>query len=113
VLAGWRIPAGTVVTISPFLLHRHRLLWRDPDAFDPDRFLGANRDAIDRFAYIPFGAGPRVCIGMGFAMIELMVVLGHLLKAYRLDLAPGHQVAPVARITLRPKDGMKMILRRR
>jgi cytochrome P450 len=113
VLAGRRIPAGTVVTISPFLLHRHRLLWRDPDAFDPERFLGANRDAIDRFAYIPFGAGPRVCIGMGFAMIELMVVLGHLLKAYRFDLAPGHQVAPVARITLRPKDGMKMILRLR
>ena len=113
VLAGRRIPAGTVVTISPFLLHRHRLLWRDPDAFDPERFLGANRDSVDRFAYIPFGAGPRVCIGMGFAMIELMIVLGHLLKAYRFDLAPGHPVAPVARITLRPKDGMKMILRRR
>jgi cytochrome P450 len=113
VLAGRRIPAGTIVTVSPFLLHRHRLLWRDPDAFDPERFLPPNRDAIDRFAYIPFGAGPRVCIGMGFAMIELMVVLGHLLKAYRFDLAPGHPVAPVARITLRPKYGMKMILRRR
>jgi cytochrome P450 len=113
VLAGRRIPAGTVVTVSPFLLHRHRLLWRDPDAFDPERFLGANRESIDRFAYIPFGAGPRVCIGMGFAMLEMMAVLGHLLRAYRFDLAPGHPVSPVARITLRPAHGMKMILRRR
>ena len=113
VLAGRRISPGTVVTVSPFLLHRHRLLWRDPDAFDPDRFLGPNRDAIDRYAYIPFGAGPRVCIGMGFAMLEMMTVLGHLLRAYRFDLAPGHPVTPVAHVTLRPAQGMKMILRRR
>jgi len=113
VLAGRRIRAGTVVTVSPFLLHRHRLLWKDPDAFDPERFLGANRDSIDRFAYIPFGAGPRVCIGMGFAMLEMMAMLGHLLHAYRFDLAPGHPVSPVARVTLRPAHGMKMIVRKR
>ena len=68
-----RIPAGTVVTVAPFVLHRHRTLWEDPDAFDPARFLGAHREAIDRYAYIPFGAGPRVCIGMGFAMQMAMV----------------------------------------
>jgi cytochrome P450 len=113
VLAGRRIRAGTVVTVSPFLLHRHRTLWKDPDAFSPERFLGANRETIDRYAYIPFGAGPRVCIGMGFSMLEMMAALGHLLRAFRFDLAPGHRVAPVARITLRPADGMKMILRRR
>ena len=113
VLAGRRIRAGTVVTVSPFLLHRHRTLWKDPDAFDPERFLGANRDSIDRYAYIPFGAGPRVCIGMGFAMLEMMAVLGHLLRSFRFDLAPGHPVSPVARVTLRPAHGMKMILRRR
>ena len=113
VLAGRRIRAGTVVTVSPFLLHRHRTLWKDPDAFDPERFLGANRDAIDRYAYIPFGAGPRVCIGMGFAMLEMTMVLGHLLRALRFELAPGHLVSPVARVTLRPAHGMKMILRRR
>ncbi len=112
-LAGRRIRAGTVVTVSPFLLHRHRTLWKDPDAFDPERFLGANRDAIDRYAYIPFGAGPRVCIGMGFAMLEMTMVLGCLLRALRFELAPGHPVAPVARVTLRPANGMKMILRRR
>jgi cytochrome P450 len=113
VLVGRRIAAGTVVTVSPFLLHRHRTLWNDPDLFDPERFLGANREAIDRYAYIPFGAGPRVCIGMGFAMMEMMAVLGHLIRAYRFDLAPGHPVSPVARVTLRPAHGMKMILRRR
>jgi cytochrome P450 len=88
-------------------------LWKDPDAFDPERFLGKNREAIDRYAYIPFGAGPRVCIGMAFAMLEAMAVLGHLLRAFRFDLAPGHAVSPVARVTLRPANGMKMILRRR
>jgi cytochrome P450 len=113
ILAGRRIPAGTVVTVSPFLLHRHRTLWKDPDAFDPERFLGVNRESIDRYAYIPFGAGPRVCIGMGFAMLEMMAVLGHLIRAFRFDLAPGHPVSPVARVTLRPAQGMKMILRRR
>ena len=113
VLAGRHVRAGTVVTVSPFLLHRHRLLWKDPDAFDPERFLGANRDSIDRYAYIPFGAGPRVCIGMGFSMLEMMAALGHLLRAFRFDLAPGHPVSPVARVTLRPAHGMKMILRRR
>jgi cytochrome P450 len=113
VLVGRRIPAGAVVTVSPFVLHRHRTLWKDPDAFDPERFLGKNREAIDRYAYIPFGAGPRVCIGMAFAMLEAMAVLGHLLRAFRFDLAPGHAVSPVARVTLRPANGMKMILRRR
>jgi cytochrome P450 len=112
-LAGRRIAAGTVVTVAPFVLHRHRLLWVDPDAFDPGRFLGANREAIDRYAYIPFGAGPRVCIGMGFSMLEMQIVLGSLLRALRFELAPGHVVAPVARVTLRPAHGMKMIVRRR
>jgi cytochrome P450 len=113
VLSGRRIRAGTVVTVSPFLLHRHRMLWRDPDVFDPERFLGANRDTIDRFAYIPFGAGPRVCIGMGFALLEAVIVLAHFLRAFRFDLVDGHPVVPVQRITLRPRDGMKMTFRER
>ncbi len=83
-LAGARIPAGTTVTVAPYLLHRHRRLWKDPDAFDPERFLGANRDAIDRYAYIPFGAGPRVCIGMSFALQEAVIVLAHLLARVSL-----------------------------
>jgi cytochrome P450 len=112
-LAGARIPAGATVTVAPFLLHRHKRLWKNPDAFDPERFLGANRDAIDRYAYIPFGAGPRVCIGMSFALQEATIVLAHLLQAFRFDLLPGHVVEPVQRVTLRPRYGMKMILRPR
>ncbi len=112
-LAGVRVPAGTIVTVAPFVLHRHRRIWQEPDAFDPGRFLGANRERIDRYAYIPFGAGPRVCIGMSFAMQEAIIVLAHLLSALRFDLAPGHLVAPIQRVTLRSRYGMKMIVRRR
>jgi cytochrome P450 len=112
-LAGARIPAGTVVTVAPYVLHRHRSLWSDPDVFDPSRFLGANRERIDRYAYLPFGAGPRVCIGMSFALQEAVIVLAHLIRALRFDLAPGHVVAPIQRVTLRPRFGMKMIVRKR
>jgi cytochrome P450 len=112
-LVGRLVPAGTVVTVSPFLLHRHHLLWEEPGLFNPGRFLGARREAIDRYAYIPFGAGPRICIGMGFAMLEALIVLAHLLGAFRFDLVPGHEVAPVQRVTLRPRYGMKMFMRKR
>ncbi|MFO1137188.1 MAG: cytochrome P450 [Rhodoblastus sp.] len=108
IVCGKKISAGSVVTVSPFLLHRHKTLWDRPDLFDPARFLGANRERIDRFAYIPFGAGPRVCIGMGFALQEAVIVLAHLTRAFRFDLAPGHVVRPVQRITLRPQGGMPM-----
>jgi len=95
------------------VLHRHRRLWSDPDAFDPERFLGKNRERVDRYAYIPFGAGPRVCIGQSFAIQEALIVLAHLLRTLRFDLAPGHVVAPIQRVTLRSRYGMKMIVRRR
>jgi cytochrome P450 len=108
-----RIPAGTVVTVSPYVLHRRRGLWDHPDAFDPSRFLGEQRDRIDRFAYIPFGAGPRVCIGMAFAIQEGIVLLAHLLRAFRFDLVEGHPVMPLQRVTLRPREGMKMHVKRR
>ena len=108
-----RIPAGTVVTISPFVLHRRRGLWDHPDAFDPLRFLGQQRDRIDRFAYIPFGAGPRVCIGMAFAIQEGIILLAHLLRSFRFDLVEGHPVMPLQRVTLRPREGMKMHVKRR
>jgi cytochrome P450 len=112
-LAGQRVRAGSLVVISPYVLHRHRRLWRDPDLFDPARFMPGARESIDRFAYLPFGAGPRTCIGMGFALQEATIFLATILREFRLDLAPGHQVAPVQRITLRPKGGMPMILRKR
>jgi cytochrome P450 len=112
-LAGQRVRAGSLVVISPYVLHRHRRLWRDPDHFDPSRFMPGARETIDRFAYLPFGAGPRTCIGMGFALQEATIFLATILRTYRLDMAPGHKVEPIQRITLRPKGGMPMIVRRR
>ena len=112
-ILGVRIPAGTVVVISPYVLHRRRGLWDNPDAFDPGRFLGERRERIDRFAYIPFGAGPRVCIGMAFATQEAIVILANFLRAFRFELVEGHQVMPQQRVTLRPREGMKMHAKRR
>lgn len=113
VVAGTVVRAGMIVTVSPFVLHRHRTLWQDSDLFDPERFLGANRERIDRFAYLPFGAGHRVCIGMGFAMSEMLIALGHLLREFRFDLVDGHPVEPQVRVTMRPAHGMRMHVRKR
>jgi cytochrome P450 len=112
-LAGVHIPAGAVITVSPYVLHRRKGLWDHPDAFDPSRFLGERRDQIDRFAYIPFGAGPRVCIGMAFAMQEGIILLAHFLRAFRFELVEGHPVTPLQRVTLRPRNGMKMHVKKR
>lgn len=112
-LGGVHIPAGAVMMVSPYVLHRRRGLWDNPDAFDPSRFLGERRDRIDRFAYIPFGAGPRLCIGMAFAMQEGIILLAHLLRAFRFDLVEGHVVMPQQRVTLRPRGGMKMHVKQR
>ena len=113
VVAGKRIAAGTVVIVAPYVVHRHQRLWDHPDRFDPRRFMPGRRETIDRFAYLPFGAGPRVCIGMGFAMQEAVLLLATILRHYRLDLMPGHRVEPVQRITLRPRGGMPMLIQRR
>jgi cytochrome P450 len=104
------IPAGTVVTIAPYVLHRHRTLWDEPDAFKPERFLPEEKGKIDRFAYLPFGAGPRVCIGSTFALQEAVIVLATIVRAVRLDLKEGYQVTPLHRITLRPHEGLPMRL---
>lgn len=108
VLPGVTIPAGSIVTVAPYVLHRHATLWDAPHAFDPERFLGENRARIARHAYLPFGAGSRICIGMGFAMNEMLVALRHLLARLRFDLLDGHPVAPQVRVSTRPQYGMKM-----
>ena len=71
------------------------------------------RDKIDRFSYLPFGAGPRICIGMGFALQEAVILLAHVLKHVRFEPVPGHVPVPVQRVTLRPQGGMPMVLQRR
>jgi len=112
-IEGVRLPAGSLVMIAPWVLHRHKLLWAEPDLFDPGRFLGARRAEIDRYAYLPFGAGPRVCIGVTFSMQEALLALAELVRVARFDLAPGHRVEPVQRVTLRPRGGLPMIVKLR
>lgn len=112
-LSGEQIPAGTLVIVAPYVVHRHRLLWDRPDEFDPARFLGANRTRVNRYSYLPFGAGPRICLGAAFALQEAAILLASITSRFVLELAPGVTVEPLLRITLRPRGGLPMILRRR
>jgi cytochrome P450 len=107
-----RIPPRAVVLIVPWVLHRHRLLWRDPDNFDPTRFL-PEAEPPQRFSYLPFGAGPRACIGAQFALTETVLVLARLVRAFRIERADDRPVLPLARITLQPDHPPPFRLRRR
>jgi cytochrome P450 len=113
VICGHKIKAGMVVTVSPYVLHRHQTLWDSPELFNPARFLGENRNNINKFAYLPFGVGQHLCVGMGFAMSEMLHLVAKLLAAYRFELAPNHAVVPEVRVVLRAKNGMKMTLHQR
>jgi cytochrome P450 len=110
---GHRIPKGAQILIAPWLLHRHAKLWEEPQRFDPDRFDPKHTARRHRFAYIPFGAGPRICIGAAFAMAEAVLILATLAQRYRLRLKPGFPVEPQGLITLRPRYGMRMVLEQR
>jgi cytochrome P450 len=96
-----RVKRGDAIIIAPWVLHRHRRLWEAPEAFDPRRFLPP-APAPDRFAYLPFGAGPRICIGAHFALTEAVLVLGGLLQRFRVELASPRPVLPVAVLTTAP-----------
>jgi cytochrome P450 len=111
-ICGMTIPKGGMVAIAPWILHRHKLLWDDPGRFDPERFA---KDAPERprFAYMPFGGGPKVCIGASLAITEVMLILATLAQRYSLALKPGHEVEIQQRITMRPRGGLPMILHRR
>lgn len=110
VLCGRSVRAGDMVTIWPWLLHRHEALWPAPDLFDPENFSAEARAKHHRFQYVPFGAGPRTCIGAAFAINEALLILAEWLSRYRFRLDPGHPVAPTAAVTLRPKGGMPMYI---
>lgn len=112
-VCGHRIPVGSVIYVVPWVLHRHRKLWEWPERFMPERFLPERSGNRPRFAYVPFGAGPRICIGAAFATTEAILLLATIAQRYRLRLKPGYPVAPRGLITLRPRHGMAMILERR
>jgi len=102
------IPAGMTVLVMPWTLHRHELWWEKPRAFIPERFLPENRKSIDRFQYLPFGAGPRVCIGAVFALQEAVIALAVLMSRFRFEITPETRPWPVQRLTVQPQDGMPM-----
>ncbi|BCW88769.1 Pentalenene oxygenase [Alphaproteobacteria bacterium SO-S41] len=112
-LGGEKLKAGTQVLVSPWVLHRHHMLWDEPELFDPERFAPGRKETIHRFAYLPFGGGPRICIGMAFAVQEAMLLLVTILQRYRLTVREGFTVGPNATITLRPEGGLPMRVERR
>lgn len=104
---------GAAVLIMPWVLHRHTLLWENPRAFLPSRFHPGNRERIDRFQYLPFGAGPRICIGATFAMQEAVIALGVLMSRFRFDTLPQTRPWPVQKLTTQPQGGLPMRVSRR
>lgn len=111
-MVGYDIPKNSIVFLSPYVTHHQAAYWEDPERFDPDRFLPERFAKQHRFSYIPFGAGPRQCIGNHFAIMEAQVILAMILQKYHLSLAPNFKVEMDPQITLRPKDGMQMHLER-
>ena len=108
-----KVRAGTSVVMPIYAIHRHAKRWADADAFDPARFAPEKEAAIPRYQYMPFGAGPRICIGMGFAMMEATAMLATLLRRARFAPVAGREPAPVARVTLIPGGGMPLAVRLR
>ena len=106
-LCGHHIRPGDTVMLPFYALHRHHLLWDEPDAFRPDRF--ADRKAIDRYAYLPFGDGPRICIGASFALQEAVIILSTLLARFRFTPVKGRDPKPVMILTLRPEGGVWLL----
>ena len=107
-LGGLRIQRGTMVIVSPYILHRHHALWRNPDRFDPSRF---ERDTENRFtsgAFIPFGLGPRVCVGSSFAMMEATLILARLIDRFEFTSVAPDRVQPVCQLSIRPAEDIQM-----
>jgi cytochrome P450 len=112
-LGPFRMPAGAHLIISPYALHRRPDYWPEPDAFWPERFAPGARADRPKLAYLPFGGGPRICIGNSFAMMEHAIVLATAARHWRLESIPGREVRTEPRITLRPRGGLPMRILRR
>jgi len=104
------IRPGDLVSIWPWIIHRHRKLWDNPDVFDPERFLADRKEARHRFQYIPFGGGPRTCVGARLATVEALTILAHWLAKWRFAPVPRREVRVSGMVTLRPKGGLPLAL---
>ena len=112
-IGGYDVPKGSLISVNIYALHRDPRFFEDPERFDPDRFSSAWDERIPRYAYLPFGGGPRVCIGNGFAMMEARLILATLAQRCQLSLEPGQEVVPIQLVTVRPKNGVRMRLKMR
>jgi cytochrome P450 len=112
-IGGYAIPKDAVVVISQYVTHRHPEFWSEPEQFQPERFTPAEETRRHRCAYIPFGEGPRMCIGKPFALMEMHLVLATIAQAYTLQVVPEHPVVPEVAVTLRPRGGLWMTVHAR
>ena len=113
VLGGYRVPSFTSIILSPYVTHRHPEFWDEPERFDPERFLPERVAERPRYAFFPFGGGPRMCLGGEFATMEGVMALASMAQEFELEAVPNHEVALEPLITLRPAGGLPMIVRRR
>jgi cytochrome P450 len=111
-IGGYRVPAGTQLFIVLWVLHRDPRYFEDPETFHPERWEDGSAKRMPKYAYLPFGAGPRLCIGSSFAMTEAILLLATVAKRFRLKLASEQPVIPQPSVTLRPGGGMRMVLKR-
>jgi cytochrome P450 len=105
-LGGYSFPAGTTIFIIPWVLHRDSRYFEEPEAFRPERWMGSLARELPRFAYMPFGGGPRICIGQRFAMIEAVLVLTTMAQRFSMEWQPDRKITPFPSITLRPNGGV-------
>jgi cytochrome P450 len=111
-ICGYTIPAKATVAISPYVIHHHPSFWEEPEKFDPERFSPERSANQAHFAHFPFGGGPRQCIGSGFAMLEACLVLTTMMQHYRFRRAPNQQVVAKPGVTLRPQEGIRVLISR-
>jgi cytochrome P450 len=111
-IGGFRVPAGSALLLVPWITHRDPAFWERPEEFEPERFLPERSAARPRYAYFPFGGGPRQCIGNAFALMEAQLIAAMMIRCFRPRLAARQDVVPSSQSTLKPKGGMKMRLER-
>jgi len=113
IIGGYKVPAGSIVTVNVYALQRDPRFYTEPEQFDPERFRPGWEERIPRYAYLPFGGGPRVCIGNGFAMMEARLILSTIAQHYRMSLESPEEIAPVQLVTLKPSGPLRMRLHSR
>jgi cytochrome P450 len=107
-LGEYTLAAGSTLFLSPYLLHHDERFWQNPESYDPTRFTEENEAKIPKYAYLPFGGGPRVCIGNHFALMEAQILLAQIIRRYELRVVEGAQIEPERSATTHPKNGLPM-----